>query len=227
MPTPTVGAGLVVGVVLGVSLLRLGAYFVHRYMDLQHRKISRWFHQHALVVRSREDLEKGSNGGKMRAGNVKKRRSAVKKETSRSSEYRERIRNAQREPAPRDGDGQDNLEDEWADGRQLQPYILRPPSAHVQSTAGPRALGWEQYGGSYDELWYPPPPAVFQQVVPGTYYTCIPPRPEVATHHQKQPTWHTYSYNRNCGVYEGIQDERTKEEVGVKQVIFVAETSYP
>ena len=200
MPGPAVITGLVVGAVLGVSAFCLGTYLIHRYMDLQCRKIDRWFNRNALYVGRSEDLEKGSRAEMTR--DVKKRkRSEQEQRTSNSTGPGEGDGENGNEARLRGGNSHDQWDVEEQDRRQMQPYMPQPPPALVQPTIYPRVLGWEHRGGPYDQLWQSP--AVFQRAVPGTWYAYVPPQPRVSTYHQQYP----YQYSNLHGRTPGLNDQ--------------------
>lgn len=205
MPAPAVVAGLVVGAVLGTGLLCLGTYFVHRFMDLQCRRISIWFHRNALIVYKSDDVESG--------GNEKIKQSGERSDSWQRGYEDAKVRN---EGGVRGGDEHGDREDEvdWATDRRVQGYAPRATPTRVQPATHSRALGWEQEGVEYDRMWYSP--AAFQRAVPGMYYAYVPARSEVTTAYAQPPFRHPGSYDEWCELLEsrqegGVEAERARE----------------
>ncbi|KAF2624775.1 hypothetical protein BU25DRAFT_460942 [Macroventuria anomochaeta] len=220
MLTPAVITGLVVGAVLGTGLLCLGTYFVHRYMDLQCRKINKWFDRNALKIR-KDDVESGNWDKKMKHNQDDGLCSAMKKQTPNGRVLQTAVERTRNDATMRRGDGFDNWHNgtQWADERQMQAYVPQPAPAHMQPTAHPQALGWEQYGTVYDQMWYPP--AVFRQAVPGTYYAYVPPRPDMTMQYQQPSFGHPGLYDE----WFGLLDERRRSGGGTQQAEGRSESS--
>ena len=146
MPTPAITAGLVLGAVLGIGALCLGAYFVHRYMDLQCRKIKKWFRRDA-VLRRNYDVESGGKykeGERVNAMSGKKRKQRSRAAMSQGDGYENR--NQRHTPRLRGGNGYA----EWADDaervneKQMQSYKSLSVSNHNQ-VGQPQSIGWNHH----------------------------------------------------------------------------------
>lgn len=207
MPTPTITAGLVLGAVLGTGALCLGAYFVHRYMDLQCRKMKRWFHRDA-VLRNNYDVE---TGGKYKVERVnamsgKKRTQRSRTAMSQGAGYENRSQ--RHTPRLRGGNGYA----EWADDaeqvneKQMQSYKSMSVSNYDQ-VGQSQTISWSHHTWPYDRMGYspacycevPPQDAIYVPLHPGLIVcpeAAFTQPPMVDRNHSLHRTSHVHQQHR-------------------------------
>ena len=214
MPTPAVIAGLVVGSILGTGTLCLGIYFMYRYVGLQCRKLDDWFQRNALKVGRNDDVESGRKVERPKHNRYNGLRSAMNKQSPKLTNRIPWDGETRDMPGLRGGHGYGNQEDNlvWAHERQMQTYMLQAALARTQPAAHPRALGWEQYGAPYDQIWHTP--AVFQQAVPGTYYAYVLPRPDVTMADGQPSSGQADAYNPRFNLQDPQQSSGDTEQAG-------------
>lgn len=177
MPSPAAIAGLVLGAVLGVGLVCLGAYTMHRYMDWRCRELVHLFQSNTVRVVRIEDIETGNKTREHSGDEEKGCNATTLAWVPGRSQHQPIISGSHNTIELRGGSehGSVQVDSNWAEMRQMQAYVPRSARMQAQPTTHRQALRWHQSETAYDRMMQPP--AFSRQAAPqGGWYGYIPPR---------------------------------------------------